>query len=37
MPTYFVLLEWTADAVVRIRDFRHARYVTESAELIIAD
>jgi RNA polymerase sigma-70 factor (ECF subfamily) len=33
-PSYFVLLEWNDDDVVSIRDFRHARYVAESAEMI---
>ena len=28
---HFVLLEWTADLIVNIRDFRFASYVTESA------
>jgi RNA polymerase sigma-70 factor (ECF subfamily) len=30
---HFVLLEWTADLIVNIRDFRFASYVTESAEI----
>jgi RNA polymerase sigma-70 factor (ECF subfamily) len=34
-PGYFVLLEWCGERVVGIRDFRHARYVAESAEMII--
>jgi RNA polymerase sigma-70 factor, ECF subfamily len=29
-PTYFVLLEWTGDRLIGIRDFRHARYATEA-------
>jgi RNA polymerase sigma-70 factor (ECF subfamily) len=33
-PSYFVLLEWAADQISSIRDFRHARYVAESAEMI---
>jgi RNA polymerase sigma-70 factor, ECF subfamily len=37
MPTYFVLLEWAADRVVRIRDFRFACYAIESAELFVVD
>jgi len=32
-PMYFVLLEWTADQLVTIRDFRFARYAMEGAEL----
>jgi RNA polymerase sigma-70 factor, ECF subfamily len=33
-PSYFVLLEWNDDDVASIRDFRYARYVAESAEMI---
>jgi RNA polymerase sigma-70 factor, ECF subfamily len=33
-PTYFVLLEWTSDGLVNIRDFRFARYAIEGAELL---
>jgi RNA polymerase sigma-70 factor (ECF subfamily) len=36
-PAYFVLLEWIGDNLVNIRDFRHAPYVTEDAELIVLD
>jgi len=36
-PSYFVLLEWTEGQVKSIRDFRHARYVAESAEMISLD
>jgi RNA polymerase sigma-70 factor, ECF subfamily len=36
-PVYFVLLQWAGDKLVGIRDFRHAPYVTEDAELIILD
>jgi RNA polymerase sigma-70 factor (ECF subfamily) len=36
-PAYFVLLEWAGDNVVNIRDFRHAQYVAEDAELIVLD
>jgi RNA polymerase sigma-70 factor, ECF subfamily len=32
-PTYFVLLEWGGAKLVGIRDFRHARYVVEAAEV----
>jgi RNA polymerase sigma-70 factor, ECF subfamily len=35
-PTYFVLLEWGEGRLVHIRDFYHARYATEGAELIVA-
>jgi RNA polymerase sigma-70 factor (ECF subfamily) len=34
-PTYFVLLEWGGDGLVNIRDFRHARYAIEGAELLV--
>jgi RNA polymerase sigma-70 factor (ECF subfamily) len=34
-PSYFILLEWADDAVASIRDFRHARYVADSAEMIV--
>jgi RNA polymerase sigma-70 factor, ECF subfamily len=32
-PKYFMLLGWTADKVATIRDFRHAPYVVEGAEI----
>jgi RNA polymerase sigma-70 factor, ECF subfamily len=32
-PRYFILLEWAGDAVARIRDFRHARYAVDGADL----
>lgn len=32
-PSYFVTLEWEGNNLVRIRDFRYARYVAESAEM----
>ena len=31
-PKYFILLNWQADKVATIRDFRHAPYVIEGAE-----
>src|ERR1700722_4879604 len=31
-PKYFVLLQWSADKVSAIRDFRHAPYVIDGAE-----
>jgi RNA polymerase sigma-70 factor (ECF subfamily) len=34
-PTYFVLIKWSGDDVVGIRDFRHARYAAESAEMVM--
>jgi RNA polymerase sigma-70 factor, ECF subfamily len=32
---YFILLEWAGDRVIDIRDFRYARYVMESVDVII--
>jgi RNA polymerase sigma-70 factor (ECF subfamily) len=34
-PKYFMLLQWSADKVATIRDFRHAPYVIDGAEFII--
>jgi RNA polymerase sigma-70 factor, ECF subfamily len=34
-PKYFMLLKWLADKVSSIRDFRHARYVTDGLEYLI--
>jgi len=34
-PKYFMLLRWLADKVSSIRDFRHARYVTDGLEYLI--
>jgi RNA polymerase sigma-70 factor (ECF subfamily) len=34
-PKYFMLLQWSADKVATIRDFRHARYIIEGAEYLI--
>jgi RNA polymerase sigma-70 factor (ECF subfamily) len=34
-PAYFILLQWAADRVVNIRDFRFAPYATEGAELFV--
>jgi RNA polymerase sigma-70 factor, ECF subfamily len=36
-PNYFILLEWTGDRLVNIRDFRYARYATEGAELLFIE
>jgi RNA polymerase sigma-70 factor, ECF subfamily len=33
-PTYFVLLEWADGRVVSIRDFAHARYVADGADML---
>jgi RNA polymerase sigma-70 factor (ECF subfamily) len=34
-PRYFILLHWTSDQIDVIRDFRHARYVLDAAEIIV--
>jgi len=34
-PQYFMLLQWSADEVATIRDFRHARYITDGAEVLL--
>ena len=34
-PKYFMLLDWSADKVAGIRDFRHASYVIDGAEYLI--
>jgi RNA polymerase sigma-70 factor (ECF subfamily) len=33
-PKYFMLLQWSAGKVATIRDFRHARYITDGAEIL---
>jgi RNA polymerase sigma-70 factor (ECF subfamily) len=33
-PRYFVLLEWCADGLIAIRDFRYAPYAIEGAEMV---
>jgi RNA polymerase sigma-70 factor (ECF subfamily) len=33
-PTYFVLLEWVGNKLTNIRDFRHAHYAIEGAEVV---
>ena len=35
-PKYFMLLQWSADKVTTIRDFRHASYVTDGAEYLVS-
>jgi RNA polymerase sigma-70 factor (ECF subfamily) len=35
-PAYFMLLQWSADQVATIRDFRHAPYVVENVEFSVA-
>ncbi len=36
-PTYFVLLDWSEGGVAAIRDFYHARYAVEGAEIVFLD
>jgi RNA polymerase sigma-70 factor, ECF subfamily len=31
-PKYFMLLQWSADKVAAIRDFRHAPYIIDGAD-----
>jgi RNA polymerase sigma-70 factor, ECF subfamily len=31
---YFIVVQWNGDAVTHIRDFRHARYAIEGAEIV---
>ena len=34
-PKYFMLLQWSADKIATIRDFRHAPYITDGLEYLI--
>ena len=34
-PSYFVLLNWTADGLIGIRDFRYARYAIDDAVVMV--
>ncbi|WP_426439459.1 sigma-70 family RNA polymerase sigma factor [Bradyrhizobium genosp. P] len=34
-PKYFMLLDWSADKVAVIRDFRHAAYAIDGAECVV--
>jgi RNA polymerase sigma-70 factor, ECF subfamily len=34
-PKYFMLLQWSAGKVAEIRDFRHAPYVIDGAEVLV--
>jgi len=36
-PTHFVLLHWAMGHIDIMRDFRHARYVMEAAEIILSE
>ena len=33
-PKYFMLVDWSADKVATIRDFRHAPYVADGLEYL---
>ncbi len=33
LPKYFMLLQWSAGKVATIRDFRHAAYVIDGADV----
>ncbi len=35
-PSYLMWLEWTADRISFIRDYRHIRYVIDDADLVLA-
>jgi RNA polymerase sigma-70 factor (ECF subfamily) len=35
-PAYLMQVEWRGSQIVRIRDFRHARYILDGAELVLA-
>jgi RNA polymerase sigma-70 factor (ECF subfamily) len=35
IPLYFVLVEWAGENVLKIRDFRYARYVMGDAEVAL--
>jgi RNA polymerase sigma-70 factor (ECF subfamily) len=34
-PLYFILLDWSEERLMNVRDFRYARYVIDDAELIL--
>jgi RNA polymerase sigma-70 factor, ECF subfamily len=34
-PRYFVLLDWSPDGLINIRDFRYARYAIDGAEVVL--
>jgi RNA polymerase sigma-70 factor (ECF subfamily) len=36
-PVYFIVLQWAGGRVSSIRDFRHARYAIEAAEIVVVD
>jgi hypothetical protein len=34
-PAYFILLEWTDRLITQIRDFSHARYLIDGAQIAL--
>jgi RNA polymerase sigma-70 factor (ECF subfamily) len=36
-PSYFILLQWSGEEILNIRDFRYARYAMADADVIAAD
>lgn len=36
-PAYFIVIDWTGERISAIRDFRHARYALEAAEILALD
>jgi len=36
-PAYFIVLQWAGGRVIAIRDFRHARYAIEAAQIAVVD
>jgi RNA polymerase sigma-70 factor (ECF subfamily) len=36
-PAYFVLLQWSGRNVSSIRDFRHASYAVEAADIVVVE
>src|SRR5262249_14647970 len=36
-PAYFILLQWSDQRISTIRDFRHARYAIEGAEVVMME
>jgi RNA polymerase sigma-70 factor (ECF subfamily) len=35
--SYIIVLQWTGERVSTIRDFRHARYAIEAAEIVVVE
>jgi RNA polymerase sigma-70 factor (ECF subfamily) len=36
-PSYFILLQWSGEEILDIRDFRYARYAMEDADVLMPD